>query len=542
MVRVDLTRESYETISETNQSLAVTRQNVEVMANEGEANGERSDLTRMSYEMIFQTPDTIAVTRQNVEVMANEGQANSERLDLTGMSWEMIFNTPRTLAVTRQNIEVMAQAGQANAERVDLTRVSYEILSRKGPNPVVPLALAADVDFFFHNWVEQPVLENSWLTDIQQSAATGAEERRGLTQRPLRALSLNWFPSEKAEADRMLVALRKMSNGRFQIPLYMDQTAVTATALSGTAMLTMNPTRGRFFAGARVAIVRKSGVGGMTPLMVQYRKILSLTTSSMTLDVNLTSDVQAGDLVLPLIDCEVVLTPSMQYVKAYGAIVKLTVIEVAGPSQLPARISDFPDGFSRFMGKPIFNIEPDWISGVDVGLNRQGERANSGRADLTYLSADRSRVTASYFLSAERDDALMLIDFFETRRGRLRTFWFVDQDQIWTALASTTTFLDIDPFGDFDNFEEEMDFIGIVMKDGTIHVREVITVQAVLGVWRLTVSPDLPAIDLSQVRRIARGRYMRFDSDAMQETWTTDGVMTTRLGFIETLREEDVDL
>lgn len=541
MVRVNLTRESYEVISETNGGLSVTRQNAEVMGDAGVANGERANLTRMSYEMIFETPPVIAATRQNVEVMGDVGVANSERVDLTRMSYETIAALFRRIGVTRQNVEVMADAGVANGERVNLSRMSYEVLSRKGPNAIIPLPLATDVDFFFHNWADQPTIESGWLTDIQQ-ASTGAEERRGLTQRPLRTMSVFWFPSEKAEADRMLVALRKMTQGRFQIPLYMDQTPMQAAAASGTNVLNVSTLNGRFFNGGRIAIVKRSGVGGMTPLSVQYAQIQSRTTSQITLVANLTANVAAGDLVIPMMDCETMLRPQMQYVKAYGATVKLTVTEVPGPSQLPARISDFPDGFARFAGKPIFNIEPDWINGVDVGLDRQGDRANAGRADLTYLAADRARLTASYFLSAQRAEGLKIIDFFETRRGRLRSFWLVDQDQLWTATAATTTFLDINPLGDFDNFQEEMDFVAVVMKDGTIHVREVVTIQAVLGVWRLTVTPDLPAIDLTQVRRIARARYVRFDSDAMTESWATDGVMTTRLGFIECLREEDVEL
>lgn len=541
MVRVNLTRESYETVSESDPKVSVTRQSAEVLGDAGGSNTERVNLSRQSYEVIYQTPRTVSVTRQSVEVMGEAGGANTERVDLSRFSYEVICALIKRLAVTRQSVEVMGNAGVANAERVDLTRMSYEVLSRKGPNAVVPLPLATDVDFFFHNWSQQPTIESGWLTDIQQ-ASNGGEERRGLTQRPARAIALFWFPSEKAEADRMLVALRKMTQGRFQIPLYMDQTPLELGALSGTNLLTLDTTNARFFNGARIAIVRRGNAGGMTPFSVQYQQILTRTTNEITLVGNLTADVNAGDLVIPLIDCETILAPQMQYVKAYGATVKLTVTEVAGPSQLPARSSDFPDGFDRFLGKPIFNIEPDWINGVDVGLNRQGERVNAGRTDLTYLAADRARLTASYFISAERSDALKVIDFFETRRGRLRSFWLVDQDQLWSATASTTTFLDIDPFGSFTNFQEEMDFVAIVMKDGTIHVREVVTIQAVLGVWRLTVTPDLPTIDLTQVRRIARARYVRFDSDAMTETWATDGVMTTRLGFIECLREEDVDL
>ena len=103
-------------------------------------------------------------------------------------------------------------------------------------------------------------------------------------------------------------------------------------------------------------------------------------------------------------------------------------------------------------------------------------------------------------------------------------------------------FVDIDPLGDFDNFSEELDYLGIVLQDGTSYVREVVTIQAILGIWRLTLAEALPAFALSQIRRLTRARIVRFDSDAMREVWLTDNVMNTNLGFIECLEEKDVEL
>ena len=58
----------------------------------------------------------------------------------------------------------------------------------------------------------------------------------------------------------------------------------------------------------------------------------------------------------------------------------------------------------------------------------------------------------------------------------------------------------------------------------------------------MTPESDYPTIDVDDIARVARARIVRFDSDTMQETWTTDNVMTTRLDFIECLEEKDVDL
>ncbi len=541
MVRVNLSRQSFESVAEAGEAISVTRQSAEVLAPIDQASAVRANLSRISFEVIAQTARKVAVTRQHAEVMAAMDQTSTERVNLSRVSFESIVALIKRVAITRQSAEVMAAFDQVSAEQVKLTRMSFEVLSRKGPNPVEPLALAAGVDLFLHNWSDQSSLETAWLTDVQQSANDGAEERRGLSLKPLRTMTLLWSIDGRSEADRMLVLLRKIAQQRFQVPLYMDQTPLTAAASSGTATLTLDTSKARFFIGARVVIVRRGR--GAVPTAYQYNTIGSVSLGSITLETNLTASVRVNDIVLPMIDCEIMLAPKMKFDTAYGAQIKLTCTEVAGASQLPAHSSGNPLGFELYRGMPIFQVYPNWIAGLDVGISRQGERYKAGRTDNTYIAAARGRLTASYFLTMERDeDAWTVVEFFDTRRGRLRSFWLVDQDQIWEATACSTSFLDIDPFGELDNFEEEMDFIALVMKDGTTIIREVVNIQSILGVWRITPDEDWPSIDIADISRIARARKVRFDADTMQETWMTDNVMTTRLDIIECLEEKDVEL
>lgn len=543
MVRVNLTRESFEVIAATTPHLGVTRQHAEVLADADEAGGgERVNLTRMSFEVLIKSPGKVSVTRQHAEVLADaDGAGGGERVNLTKMSYETIAALIKKIAVTRQHAEVLADADAANGERVNLTRISFEVMSRKGPAPVVPLALADEVDLFMHNWADAIGLESGWITDLQYSAVNGGEERRGLSQKPLRTMTLSWLIDSREEADRMLVLLRRIAKTRFQVPLYMDQTALTTGSSSGTNILYLDTTKARFFSGARIVIVKKGT--GATPVAFEYAQISTRTTSSITLTSNLVSSVDTSYVVIPMIDCELMLQPSMVFSKAYGATVKLTVTEVPGASQLPARGSDYPLGYPVFESRPVFNIEPNWINGLDVGVDRQGEKYNTGRAQNTYTVGDRGRRTTSFFLTVERNDnAFSLIEFFETRRGRLRSFWLIDQDQVWQTVAISSPFIDIDPLGSFDEFQEELEYVGIVMNDGTVYIREVVTIQDTLGVWRLTSATALPSINVANIRRIARARLVRFDSDAMTETWVTDNAMTTRADIIECLREEDVEL
>lgn len=542
MVRVNLTRQSFEAISaDSGETLAISRQNAEVLGNQDTANAEIVNLTRMSYEVICAPFKKVSIVRQNAEVMGQTDGAVAERLNLSRMSYESICAPFKKVSIVRQNAEVMGQQDAAVAERMNLTRMSYEVLSRKGPNPVVPLPLASDFDLFMHNWTTEASLENSWLTDVQQGGADGAEERRGLSLKPTRTVNLQWTMEGINECDRLLVALRKASQGNFQVPLYSDQVELTVGALSGTKVLTFDPTQRRFFAGGRVALVRRSS--GMVPITYQIGQIFTQTTASLTLVSNLTADVLPGDIIVPMIDVEAVLTPSLHFDMSYGGSVKLTVVEVSGASQLPAHDSDNPFGFDAYLGKPIFDINPNWIQGFDMGFDHQGERYTAGRAANTYLVGDRSRLVSNYFFSFDRDEAWDIVQFFDTRRGRLRSFWLVDQDQLWLPVSTSgTAFLDVDPLGDFDMFCEDMDYVGIVLADGTTIIREVVTIEETLGIWRITPLTPFPVFDPTDAVRVARARIVRFDSDAMTESWINDDVMTTRLGFIECLNEMDVEL
>jgi hypothetical protein len=107
------------------------------------------------------------------------------------------------------------------------------------------------------------------------------------------------------------------------------------------------------------------------------------------------------------------------------------------------------------------------------------------------------------------------------------------------------TFISVSPFGDFSDFEEELQGgqVGLVMSDGTFYVRDAVSVDDIGTVYKITVDPNLPAgLDAADVVRVARARRVRFDSDEMEETWTNAGIVGTTLKVIETLEEKDVSL
>lgn len=276
-----------------------------------------------------------------------------------------------------------------------------------------------------------------------------------------------------------------------------------------------------------------------------FHIIQTLTNSTLTFTDTLGVAVPVGSLVMPVMDCEIALDHEPVYQGAKTVVVMLEVQEVAGISALPALKSDNPAGFPVFNQRPIFTVEPDWIQGMKRGRSRQGDLYGQGRTELVFKAADRSRVTHEFLLTGDREDMWPVVEFWETRRGRLRSFWLTDQEQTFNPVEidATGNFVSVSEIGDFDDFNEEWDWVGIKMADGTEFVREVVTVQQVLTVFRLTVTPPLPVnLPVAQVVRLARARTTRFASDELVESWTHTGYMSTRLRFLETLNERDAPI
>jgi hypothetical protein len=150
-----------------------------------------------------------------------------------------------------------------------------------------------------------------------------------------------------------------------------------------------------------------------------------------------------------------------------------------------------------------------------------------------------------------RSEFWPVIRMFESRRGRLREFWHIDQQNIWTVNdAPAGTFLDLEVLGDFSEFLKEFDqgpfglgYIGLVQEDGTHLVREIADITETLGIWRLTLTTAIPAIPVSSVKRVARARLSRMRSDSFKETWrvTNQGLVGEgEMDIIELLDEKEV--
>ena len=539
MVEVRASRVVIEVLAAEGSVTDTTRLNVSVAADHDAA--VETQVSRQNIEVLGDEGDYMDITRLNVGVAAAFDDA--EEVLASRLAIEVLGKPLLQTSTTRLNVGIAAAFD--DIVEVQASRVAIEVLARQGSaGPVVPLALADDASIFLHNWVAKAELSTSFKNSVSYSPSTGAESRRGLSVKPFRTMKLEWMLGvngiELSDLERLEVFLRRMGEDRFQVPIYKDQQELSAAHGSGVDTISVPTDKARFFPGARVAIVQLDPDYG--PLSVTYHIIQSKTNNTITFDAALGVDIASGSLVFPLMDCEVMLEVKADYITAHVPRIRMTVSEVPGDSQLPPLKSDIPPNAEVYDEKPIWFEEPDWSRAVTKGRSRHGTRSRSGRADFVSIEADRPRQTHRFQVSGGRDEMWDVLEFFETRRGRLRTFWHIDQDQYLepVEIDASGLFVGVSEIGDIADFQEEFDYVGIVMDDGKVFVREAVTIQQILTVFRITM--DL-AIDLglsaANVVRVARARATRFETDELTETWTHTGHMTSRISLIETLNEQD---
>jgi hypothetical protein len=554
LVAARISRQSAEVAADADSPAGVTRLDVEVAGKATEATtAVAARVSRLSAEVAAPAAQVAGVTRLDVEVAGKATEATTAvAARVSRISAEVAISLSPRVSVTRLDVEIAGKATEATAAvAAQVSRQSGEAAARRGSSgAVVPLALSGDDDeIFMHDWADEVRLTSSYLTDVTASSATGAESRRGLTLKPERSMDVVWLQArdefdagDASRLDRLLVLLRRLTDRRFQVPLYPDQRELTQAYLAADDTVLLDTTRGRWFTGARIVIVQLTPGGSY--LSHSFHLIGSLQSDHVVLTAPLGVDVAAFSVILPVLDCEVSLEAETMFESGCLAEVRLTVSEVAGASQLPPTKADAPTGATTHLGIPVFDIDPDWSEGVVGGRVRAGIEFREGRSRGVSTYAARSRGRQALSFTNERSDFWRLVEFFDTRRGRLRSFWQLDPEQLWTAAQLDPTFVSIEQFGDLDDVKEELEGsqVGFRTASGAYFVRDVVTVQQVMTVYRLTISPDLPALSASDVVWIARARRVRFDSDEMIEEWSSAGLASTEFETIEVLEEKVVNL
>lgn len=427
---------------------------------------------------------------------------------------------------------------------IRLTRAAFEVI-RQTSSPIQTLSFPAVVDFFLHNWAAVSILESSYQTDVCESADTLAEERVGLCDRPYRSISLRWNALDQDEATRLLMLMLRLGTARYTIPLYPDQSIVTA-ASSGTT-INCDTTNRRFFRGGKILICEADQTGNC--VNAQYGVIQYVSDTTLTLTSGLTGSYPAGvSIVFPLLDTEITLSASMKELTDSACDFSMTVEEVNGFSALPPTFTgDIVPNATVYQGYPVFDFETNWINDVEIAFNRAGQKYGRGRGQIVALRGSRPQFEFSFdLLFGDRADTFEFLNFFDSRRGRLRPFWLASPNALWGApVAVTTGYVDVTAHGNLADLEAFVFAVAVVLEDGTVYVSNISSVtdnSGVNGTWRLNLSDAIPSVTLALVKRVTSAHLVRFSKDAIQENWQTDSVCQIKVGMTEILNEKEVDI
>lgn len=420
---------------------------------------------------------------------------------------------------------------------------------RRYPATVTPLTLSvpdSELHVLFHNWAEAARMESSWLTRVTPAHGTLAEERWGLRDRPLRSQTLTWLARSAEQAAFIQANLRRLTNERFPVPVYMDQSLVTQTspgAAGSDVTVYCDTLERRLFVGQRIAIVEVDGSYQPTGnYMIRF--VEEIAPDRLVVNSQLSFEVVARrGVVFPMMDVEPTLTAQSVYYTGTAILVTLTVTEVPGPSALPATDHGLPAGFPDYKGYPILTLQHDYTAQLNHGRFRDGEIVEGGRAPIPYLRGPRSRQESEIVVREDRAGGFPAVRFFDSREGRLNAFWSIDPDQFFVASAYADTHVDVAPTGLFSDFDQEWDQVGLVFKDGTHVVRSVDSVTDLTTHWRIDPTEDFPSgYSLADLERVARARLSRLKSDTLSETWRTENVHESTVAFVEILNERAATL
>lgn len=534
VIEIWSTRSTIEVSSKTPRSPRITRATIEIAAR---PDPDTRRLSRASIEIASKFPAIPRMTRLSMET-ASKASALTAR-NLTRVSFELASSNPSFAIrrITRANMELAMKTPTDQTRRT--TRASAEIAFRLSTtDPIFPMALPPVLlNAIWPNWATSVRIESSYTTDIGSSATTVSEERRGLVGRPFRLLTARFNGIARGEAARLWANMLRLAHTRLPIPVFCDFSKTTQT--SGGVTIWCDTTSRRFFKGGRVGI--HAFDSNNRPTNVQFGIVSVLLVNRIILVAPLVGTYPAGSRAYPCMDAEIELNLSGQHLTDEDSEVEITFSEVPGRMALPALASGLPAGFPVYLGMPVLDTRPEWSSGnVETAIVRSGRRYAQGRAEVIAPVGSKPQFEHSLpFEFVSRAAYWKLLTFFDTRRGRLFSFWAVAPNEAWKEVALTTAYVDVEPNGNLQDAQTFLPYVAIVLRSGPIYIRRA-TYAAVGGSWRIAFDATIPSFPMSDIQRVTTAALSRFASDALAEEWITDEVVKADTIVHELLDEKDV--
>ena len=399
-------------------------------------------------------------------------------------------------------------------------------------------SLASDVwepaHWFRHNWEGNGISQAIAFATSVTEARTTAEKRTALIDRPQRTFKVRHTTLERRLTRLLIDQAYRWGDSRTLLQLHSDRTKTSAAASSGQPTIACDTTDRRFYVGQRVLLA--AGTDRTMLTGPEVRQVLSLTDTSITFVNNLAADLPKGAFVYPLLEAKVMLQSDRERITGHIADAEFDFTEVEGRSALPplAALDSISAGMDSYEGYPIFDFkvqdatEISARSGFQTVVGRstwetiQGERAKRGvRGDLRFLN---------------RAEAFRYLRFFHSRGGRACPFWAMSHFSEYVVEQVTSTSIRVTAEGDVNDWAYAP-FIGVLLRDGSIVVREISQVSRSVDQDILQFLDPVTFSD-TDVVRAGRASLVRMNSDEVGEDWKTDTIMETEFEYLETMEEK----
>lgn len=395
-------------------------------------------------------------------------------------------------------------------------------------------------DFFRHDWSLAAVMETRWETDVSSSRDTDAESRRQILQRPQRTQTARLVSTDFQLLTRLAMTTYRATTQAQVYPIYPDVT-FTPTSSTGTTINCATANR-RFFVGSKVIVIPYDG-GTFGQSYV--REVATINAASIDVTVAIPGTLPARSFVFPAMDIHQVLEAKLTMTTDRVGVYEAEILERAsqGFKSLPASHPVSIPGFMQsYLGYPIYTFAHNWQSQPEIRLKRTGDVVPVGKDQITSTGSGKPRWELKFTHSfCDRASYFELLQFFDSRRGRLLAFWAFAPFAFFDYQAQpTTTEIDI-----LDTFDEAdlagVSHFAVVLEDGTVHVRGLQSFSVVGNSVRLVADAALPVFAAGEVSYATLAILARLDEDFIQERWLNEEVCQTSLTVLEVVREQDID-
>jgi len=378
------------------------------------------------------------------------------------------------------------------------------------------------------DWDSPVSQKRIWRTSIQTSIKEN-EKRSALFTWPRRTLSFMVQCMSVSETNYVRRKLYKNLHNVWGIPLWPEWTQLSSQASSGQAVLNVGSTENRNFE-----------VGGKCMILVdednyEAGDILSMTSTSITLDTNLNSTWDSGLYVYPILKAQLKAEQTGVSKSIGFDTFSFEFIEVPDTDITHYLFSVTPDTYNTFN---VFETEPNWLSSLNIDYKHNYDvlKFLGARYTNTNVAETNMSLTAlfSNFSSTELND---LLGFFDISKGRWDQFWlpsFNEDITITSAFVGTDTTFDIEDIK-WSAYWNGMDVVGQYLRfqfpDGSIEYRNIIgapsateiTIDATIDT--AVTTEELPFLKVSFLFLV------RFDIDEIEINRETETVSDCKLKF-----------